>query len=164
MADSTEVELRDPSTGRWTGAGKLLEPRRAHSATVLDDGQVLVTGGYPPVLGTTIPLDSVELWDPGARVFRSAPPMNVARGRHAAIRLRDGRVFVVGGSSHDSTAWAEVWDPKTRRWTPAAKIPIAAGSPPAIELADGRVLVVGDHGYSAIWTPDASPTTSDAAP
>src|SRR5687767_6620113 len=43
----------------------------------------------------------------------AAPPMNIARSRHTATRLLDGRVLVAGGAS----ATAEVYDPGTTTWT-----------------------------------------------
>ncbi len=47
--------------------------------------------------------------------------MNVVRYKHAAVRLRDGTVLIVGGS--DGRDWqgtyttAELYDPRTRRFT-----------------------------------------------
>src|SRR5690349_19520960 len=40
------AEVWDPKTGAWTSAGKLVERRYDHSATLLADGRVLVAGGY----------------------------------------------------------------------------------------------------------------------
>src|SRR5260370_254648 len=63
----------DPGTGRWKPAGQLHDGRCCHTATLLDDGRVLVVGGRvlwaldgecidggkPPCLVTT---NTVEIW------------------------------------------------------------------------------------------------------
>ena len=39
------AELYDPTTGLWSVTGDLANRRKYHSATMLLDGRVLVTGG-----------------------------------------------------------------------------------------------------------------------
>src|SRR5690242_2627028 len=56
----TAAEQYNPSTNTWTSAGTLLRGRRAHTATLLQDGRVLVTGGE----GTTSTLSQAELYNP----------------------------------------------------------------------------------------------------
>src|SRR5947207_6731496 len=40
------AELYDPATGTWSYMGNLMQPREFHAATLLQDGQVLVAGGF----------------------------------------------------------------------------------------------------------------------
>lgn len=40
------TEIFDPTTGSWTPAGSLAEPRHGHTATLLPSGQVLIVGGF----------------------------------------------------------------------------------------------------------------------
>jgi hypothetical protein len=54
----TAAELFDPSSGTFTGTGGMLTPRITHTATLLKDGTVLVTGG----LNTAGTLATAELY------------------------------------------------------------------------------------------------------
>jgi MYXO-CTERM domain-containing protein len=54
---TSDVQLFDPATSTWTTGGALLLAREAHTATVLMDGSLLVTGG---VGGASQPLASAE--------------------------------------------------------------------------------------------------------
>ena len=98
----------------WQAAGTLAVARYLHTATRLEDGRVLVTGGVGPD-GTAIA--AAELWDPATRTFSPAGSLSQARFAHTATLLHDGRVLIVGGSrSPDSSAavdQVEIWDPAT---------------------------------------------------
>lgn len=78
----------------------LASPRIWHTATLLRDGRVLVTGGIDQL---NRPLNSTEVFTPGIGsnmpgTWRMGPSMLVARCMHTAT-LAKGRVVVVGGSS-----------------------------------------------------------------
>ncbi len=63
-----EAELWDPSTESFDGAGQAAVGRALHTATLLDDGRVLITGGIlrtelaDPVTHTDTA--SAEIWGP----------------------------------------------------------------------------------------------------
>lgn len=40
------AEIYYPSTGRWSATGPMLEPRTLYAAVLLEDGKVLVSGGF----------------------------------------------------------------------------------------------------------------------
>lgn len=139
-----------PGTGRAerapfsvVPAGRMTVDRAAHQATLLEDGRVLVTGGCSGEhCGRT--LASAEIYDPDARSFRPAASMRVPRASHAAARLPDGRVLVVGGWDGSApTAKAEVYDPEADRWTAVGSMSTPRASGIAVPLGDGRVLVFG---------------------
>jgi hypothetical protein len=67
--------------------------RDATKATLLANGQVLITGGSNPSLA------SAELYDPTTGVFSPASAMSSGRSNHTATRLLDGRVLIAGGDN-----------------------------------------------------------------
>src|SRR5437879_10335583 len=71
-----------------------LNPQRTgHAATLLNSGQVLITGGVNE--GTT--LNSALLYDPVSRMLSPTGSMISARANHTSTLLPDGRVLITGG-------------------------------------------------------------------
>ena len=70
-------------TGRWL-----------HTATLLDDGRVLILGGRSPKDSVYA---SAETYDPRSGTFRAAGSMAEGRQQQTATLLPDGRVFIAGG-------------------------------------------------------------------
>lgn len=96
--------------------------RAVHTATLLDDGPVLLTGGSD---GNAI-LARAEIFDPAAGTFSAAGAMSIVRYKHGAIRLLDGRVLIVGGSDERDRAGRyrslEIFDPATGEFSPAGHL------------------------------------------
>ncbi len=94
------------------------------------------------------PSPAVELYNPKTKKWSPAAPLPHGRSHHTATLLNDGRVLVVGGTTHEgedtnnrfaAVAWAEVYDPKKNTWATAASL----GEPrsnhaPWTLLNDGR--------------------------
>jgi hypothetical protein len=139
---------------------------RAHTATRLADGRVLVVGGsnWNPVTRTGTPIGA-ETYDPVSREWRATGPMHRWRVNHEAVRLVDGRVLVVGGEqifNQNYVGDAEVFDPASNTWAATGNLQIPRGGFTASLLPGGRVLVVGgvDSGDNAlasaeIWDPES---------
>lgn len=75
-------------------------PRADHTATLLNDGTVLVAGGF----GDDTVTARAELFDPATNVFTSTGSMGAARNLHTATLLNIGQVLITGGGSNSSPA------------------------------------------------------------
>src|SRR5690349_12239820 len=78
---------------------------------------------------------------PGGVWIRTGP-MGTPRHGHAAVRLLDGRVLVVGGEGASEKS-AEVYDPATGTWSATENVPKPLFGNAAVLLRDGRVVVAG---------------------
>lgn len=79
---------------------KLVVPRYNHSAVVLQDGRILITGGETIIKGKSVPLNTAEIYDPKTKKCTLIEnKMNYARSNHTSILLPNGNVFIIGGGS-----------------------------------------------------------------
>ncbi|MEI7970745.1 MAG: kelch repeat-containing protein [Betaproteobacteria bacterium] len=137
--------------GRMQAMPPLSIARAGHTATLLQDGSVLVAGGRG---ANGEALNSAELWDAGTGRWLLLPPMVAARHAHSATRLSDGRVLVVGGESGGGPSpdrllpSSEIFDPITRHWSPAPRLPRALREHATVLLGNGAVLLVGGRQFS----------------
>jgi hypothetical protein len=81
-------------TGEFTSAGKMTVDREEHTATLLQNGKVLLVGGATGSGGT---LGTAELYNPATHTFVATATMSTPRSGHSATLLRDGSVLITGG-------------------------------------------------------------------
>ncbi len=102
------TELFDPASNTVASSAYLLEARAYHSATVMGDGRVTVTGGYNGVdygskTDPTDPLhnygllDEMEIYDPANDTVSAGLTTNFRRMMHSATLLADGTLNLYGG-------------------------------------------------------------------
>ena len=110
----TAAELYDPATGTFSPTGSMAAVRAYGTATLLDDGRVLVAGGYNcGVAGKDGIWASAELYDPATGTFSPTGSMAAPRSHHTATLLADGRVLIAGGLSGPSAAGAGSASPRS---------------------------------------------------
>lgn len=116
--------------------------RAKHTTTQLNDGNVLVIGGFDQ---QGKPLSSVEIWDAKTQAWHDGAPLSIPRYNHTATLLSDGRLMITGGISQAGlpTNLVEIWDTATQTWSNAAPLLQPLRSHSATALSNGDVLVVG---------------------
>ena len=103
-------------SGTWTATGSLNTARDYHTATLLQNGMVLVAGGFDSNSSASA---SAELYDPASGTWTATGSLNTARYVHTATLLQNGMVLVAGGfdSNGSASASAELYDPASGTWT-----------------------------------------------
>ncbi len=148
--------------------GDMGTERAAHTATLLQNGKVLIAGGF----NNTDVLATAELFDPATGTFTPTGAMTTPRFSHTATLLANGKVLVTGGSpnlgdlaTHNSRtvnllangkvlvtggsdnsgdlATAELFDPATGTFTATGAMSEPRSEHTATLLANGTVLLAG---------------------
>jgi len=68
-------ELYDPFSGSFEPTGDMCHVRYSHTATRLNNGEVLIAGGQT-IIGTS---DTAEIYNPNTRKFRQTAKLNLPR-------------------------------------------------------------------------------------
>ncbi len=121
--------------------GSMNTARMWHTATLLQNGKVLVAGGNNRI-GT---LASAELYDPATGTWSTTGSPAIGRSDHTATLLPNGKVLVVGGATDNTSA--ELYDPTTGRWSTTGRTVATHREHTATLLRDGTVLVAGGDDF-----------------
>jgi N-acetylneuraminic acid mutarotase len=166
-----DATVYDPVANTWTAAGSMSSQRAGHSATLLNDGNVLVAGGCADAACMTV-LASAEIWTEsgGGSQFAVAPSMAAARHHHTATLLNNGEVLMAGGANPTgaSIPTAEVYLPLAQEWIGTSAMYMARAFHVGVKLTDGRVLVTGGCNpstcipFAEVFSPASLPADSDA--
>src|SRR5439155_20786056 len=133
-------------SGTWTATGSLGTARAGHTATLLPNGKVLVTGGLVDFAGHVIA--SAELYNPASGTWTATGSHRTARVSHTATLLPNGKVLVAAGGEDRRSA--ELYDPASGTWAATGSLVTARDFHTATLLPNGKVLVVGDAGTDGL--------------
>ncbi len=139
---STSALLWTPKTNRWTVAGSLPRGRINHTATLLMNGDVLISGGED---WRGQPITELALWQNSTQKWVQAGQVSSALYEHSAFLLPNGNVFLAG---HEGSY---IWSPKSLANNPGDWVASRIGHTVTL-LLDGRFLVVGGDVSGDMWT------------
>ena len=147
----SSIEVYDAGAGTFTeiygddGLGIY-----GHTATLLQNGTVLLTGGFINDFwdyGPSTSSNGAGLYDSATGVLSGTGNMTASRGGHTATLLADGKVLIAGGADTDPTgtglASAELYDPGTGTFTQTGSMAVGRYLHTATLLQSGKVLIVG---------------------
>jgi hypothetical protein len=181
-ASQTAAPTPSPTAApSFVATGSLNVARMDATATLLQNGKVLIAGGSPEAGGLAGPsiLSSAELYDPATGKFTATGSMRSARTGAAAALLPDGRVLIAGGygcrntktcspedtlNGGDSIASAELYDPATGKFATTGSMSVSRCNATATPLQDGRVLVLnGGSEVAELYDPDTGKFSRDGS-
>ena len=161
LSGNAAAETWVTSASGFVHSMPMAEPRYGHAATLLNNGTILVCGGFTwrwgrqPRGPQTIELgvsSRAEIYDPRAGSFGHSIPMSSERANHTATTLPDGKVVIVGGvnSAFNLVPTIEVFDPTTSRFE---AIPGEVRTElHTASLIGNSVIVIGGYGANGVAT------------
>jgi hypothetical protein len=184
------AELYDPNGNMGAGTftptkGSMKHARFGHTATLLDDGTVLIAGGYssgagyPNLVGSSNSNQraaitaTAEIYNPNTDTFTEAGRMSVPRAGHTASRIADtspqlgGSVLIAGGITNKGvTDTAELYTPG-QGFARVGNMGTARFLHAAGSISTGQILIAGgSNGQGTAlagaerFVPGTSPRTS----
>jgi len=130
------------SPGTFKSTGDMTMGRVNHTATLLPNGGVLITGGVGSDNSITA---TAEFYDPTTGMFSRIGGMTTPRRSHTATALPDGRVLIAGGTGPlGPLGSTELYDPSTGIFTRTGDMVSggnASGGGQAIFLRNGKVFI-----------------------
>jgi uncharacterized repeat protein (TIGR01451 family) len=143
-ADNSALQTTLVVPPTFYATGNLNLGRRLHTATLLQNGKVLIAGGITST-GTTA---TAELYDPVANTFTFTGNMTTRRDSQTATLLNDGRVLIAGYSEWPG-GYADLYDPVKGTFTRTGSLstPRLQGHSATL-LANGKVMIAGGYGIS----------------
>ena len=158
VTDNAKSQTSVILDGALNAAQRMTAQRASHTATLLNNGKVLITGGF---VGEENSLTSAEIFDPAGEGFLQTENMRVARSSHTATLLPNGKILIAGGFNGNYLDSAEIYDPATNKFTLTPKMTTARSGHVAVLLNDGKILLAGGVGTG--WTFLASAEIYDPA-
>ncbi len=139
-AASNQANIYDPATKTFTPTSSSMNSARlGHTATLLNDGTVLIVGGQSD---STTYLASAEIFNPTDGGFTlTSGHLTTPRAGHTATLLADGTVLIAGGFNGSVLSSAELYNPQTQTFTVVGPLTTARYTHTATLLPNGKVLI-----------------------
>ena len=140
-----KAELYDPASGKFKATGAMTDKRMSAAATLLANGQVLVSGGG----NSEGVLNRYDVYDPVSGSFKRGGQLGSSRDGHQSVRLPSGKVLLVGGYGQGAikNTSVEIYTPQAGapldQFTPFGALRQPGNSAASALLKNGKVLIVG---------------------
>ena len=157
LASAVHGDQSDKWTYDFTQAPPMPGATAAHTATVLENGDVLVLGGFGRLFGLPIAVNLARIFDHQQQSWRVLDAhMHYGRLGHGAIRLPDGDVLIAGGWGQDNRPMKsiEIFDPGAGQFTLVGEMTIARRTPRLNPIPNGKVLITGNGRQADIIEPN----------
>jgi hypothetical protein len=149
--------------------------RLDHTATLLANGKVLISGGFGGACGGgrgpfgCPGLASAELYDPSTGLFTATGALATPRAWHTATLLGNGKVLIAGGFTGDFSgnlvlASAELYDPAAGTFGATGSMSAGRYLHAATLLGNGKVLVSGSGNYPYVNADLYDPSSGTFSP
>jgi len=158
----SEIEIYDPKTRKSRLAGRLISPRCMPVVTELQDGNVLIAGGFSPFpfsqwgehMSTGAPRDlvaSLELYNLRTEKSRVVAAFREARFSEDATILKDGRVLFTGGVNAQGKHLNrnEIYDPAKHAIAAVGSMNVERFYESIVALSNGDALFAGGIGRNS---------------
>ena len=152
IAVFANIAFAIPSFAQIVGTAQLNIERRGHTATLLDDGKVLIVGGD----NQSGMISQAEIFDLTSPSISLSAASIVARTDHTATKLSDGRVIVIGGQGQNGALTStEIYDPITAAFTSGPSLTTPRSGHTSTVLSDGKILIAGGDttGSAELYNP-----------
>ncbi len=160
LASAELFEPNQGGSGSFVATGAMRTARVGHTATVLNNGRVLVAGGASKMFDAATVFASAELYNPSKGLFSNTGAMLEARTGHTATLLADGQVLIAcGNDGTTSLPGAELYDPASAAFASTGPMSIGRDQCTATRLGNGEVLIAG----GAQLLPDGNGSVLDTA-
>ena len=135
------AEIFDPITNEFISTGDMIESHCNHTATLLDNGEVLIIAGWKPGERS----DAVEIYNPETGKFRLAARLEKPLQAQNAVLLNNGKILIVGGNSSRTNYQMEayLYDYKTNSFEKTGSLNYGRMAFTATLMNNGNVLITG---------------------
>lgn len=163
------TEMFEPASGDFRQSQPMAWMRRGHTATLLNDGRVLLVGGLFYSTSQDGQPDEqtwvvAHLFDSKSDDFKTPVKMVAQRAYHTATELSDGRVLIVGGRFEgNALGTTEIFDPVTDTSVPGPTLSNARYNHLVVRIAASTVAVLGGQGDSGVLDTVEFLTAGDAS-